>query len=182
MTSVLPAPKWPILNGAASGLQDAQLAVYNTPFRAWLLLNPRASVPCLDNSCPAVIAISQEAPAGNIAAVATYTGHNEALFYIILSALPEAIQPNFNIAPYIGNGHLTWRKLFADALGLPDTRHLRAFDTITSIDPSTATTEAELQTIGTKLIVAQAHLTAAGHGIPEHLVYLIFFRHCCLLD
>ena len=110
MTSIIPAPKWPILTGTASGLQDAQLAVYNTLFRAWLLLNARTSVPCLDNACPAVVAISKAAPAGNAAAIATYTSNNEALFYIILSALPDSIQANYNIAPYIGNGHLTWRK------------------------------------------------------------------------
>ena len=182
MASTIPAPKWPILASTASGLADAQLDVYNTLFRAWLLLNARTSVPCLDTACPAVIAISEAAPAGNTAAIATYTTNNEALYYIILSALPESIQADYNIAPYIGNGYLTWRKLFADGLGLPDARHLRALDMISSIDPSTATTVAELRTISTKLTVAQAHLTGNGHTIPEHLIYLLYLRNSSIHD
>ena len=53
---------------------------------------------------------------------------------------------------------------------------------ITSIDPSTATTVAELQTVSTKLIVAQAHLTGAGHTIPEHLIYLLYLRNSSVHD
>jgi hypothetical protein len=136
--SVNAAPKWPILDNSVPGKQDGQLAVHNTCLRAWLIVNANRCTPCLDTACPTPIAASEHG-AGNAAAIATYNADNAALYYIVLSSLPADLQANFNIAPFLNNGHLTWQRLLADTLGDQDARHLRALDVVFSIDPSAAT-------------------------------------------
>ena len=175
------APMWPTLDNSIPGKQDSQLAVHNTCLRAWLIVNANRCTPCLDTACPTPIAASEHV-AGNAAAVATYHTDNAALFYIIISSLPANLQANFNIAPFLNNGYLTWQRLLDDTLGDQDARHLRALDVVFSIDPSAATTVAELQTVHTRLQVALTLLETVGNKIAPHSAYLIFLRNCCLHD